>query len=516
MPTLQVLNPKGMIKDTNDTALPNEFFSHTQNARFEDNAAKKVLGQDQVFGTPAVAPYFALNWSTGANNYWFYAGSAKIYRYDGSSHTNFTRASGGDYSTNLTASGNWTGSIFNGLAILNNGVDDPQCLATTGAGAFTDLTNWPSSTTCKVIRPFGNYLIALNMTESSTNLPNKVRWGDAAENLTLPSSWTASSTNDAGSATVGDAGEFIVDGFPLKQSFIIYKENTTYIMTFTGGNLVFDIKKLFDDSGVLSRNCVAEFNGKHFVVTNGDLIVHNGVSKESVASTVVKRTLFEEIDSTNYANIFVTHNKQKNEIWVSYPTVGSTFCNKALIWNYEASAFSFRELPDILHIATGIVNPGSSAVLWSGQSQSWIAYSTTENWGQRNFNPTETSILMSSTGDTKLYRADNGFDFAGSDFTMILERKGLTLDGNTNTVKQVRKITPRFSSTGTAEVFVGSSMTPDGTYTYKTQQTIDPDTQNKVDARATGKYIAIKFQNTTATTFELNGYDIEYEVIGER
>ena len=171
--------------------------------------------------------------------------------------------------------------------------------------------------------------------------------------------------------------------------------------TFTGGNLVFDIKKLFDDSGALSRNCVAEFNGKHFVVTNGDLIVHNGVSKQSVASTIVKRTLFEEIDSTNYANIFVTHNKQKNEIWVSYPTVGSTFCNKALIWNYEANAFSFRELPDILHIATGIVNPGASAVLWSGQSQSWIAYSTTENWGQRNFNPTETSILMSSTGDTK-------------------------------------------------------------------------------------------------------------------
>ena len=505
-----------MIKDTNNTALPNEYFSHTQNARFEDNAAKKVLGEDQVFGTPTVAPYFALNWTSGDNSYWFYAGSAKIYRYNGSSHEDFTRASGGDYSTNLTASGNWTGSIFNGLAILNNGVDDPQCLATTGASAFTDLTNWPASTTCRVIRPFGNYLIALNMTESSTNLPNKVRWGDAAENLTLPSSWTASATNDAGSATVGDAGEFIVDGFPLKQSFIIYKENSTYIMTFTGGNLVFDIKKLFDDSGALSRNCVAEFNGKHFVVTNGDLIVHNGVSKESVASTIVKRTLFEEIDSTNYANIFVTHNTQKNEIWVSYPTVGSTYCNKALIWNYKLNAFSFRDLPDILHIALGIVNPGATAVVWSGQSQSWIAYSTTENWGQRNYNPTETSILMSSPGDTKLYRGDHGFDFAGSNYTMILERKGLTLDGNTNTVKQVRKITPRFSSTGSAEVFVGSSMTPDGTYTYKTQQTINPDTQNKVDARATGKYIAIKFQNTTATTFELNGYDIEYEVIGER
>jgi hypothetical protein len=516
MATFQVLNPKGMIKDTNNTVLPNDYFSHTQNARFEDGAAKKVLGEDQVFGTPTVAPYFSLNWTTGANSYWFYAGSAKIYRYDGSNHTDFTRASGGDYSTNLTGVGNWVGSIFNGLPILCNGVDDPQCLANTGANAFSDLTNWPSNTTCKVIRPYKSYLIALNLTESSSSLPNKVRWGNSAENLSLPSTWTAAADNDAGSVTLGDAGDFIIDGFPLKQSFVIYKENTTYLMNFIGGNLVFSFQKLFDDSGVLSRNCVAEYNGNHFVVTNGDIIIHNGVKKQSIATNVVKRTFFEEIDSTNYANTFVTHNKQKNEIWVSYPTVGSTYCNKALIWNYNTNSFSFRELPEILHIATGIVNPGTSSVVWSGQSQTWITYSTSENWGQREFNPTETSILMSSTGKTKLFRADNGFDFAGSDFTMILERKGLTLDGNTNTVKQIRKITPRFSSTGTAEVFVGSSMTPDGTYTYKTQQTINPDTQNKVDARATGKYMAIKFQNTTATTFELNGYDIEYEVLGER
>jgi hypothetical protein len=123
---------------------------------------------------------------------------------------------------------------------------------------------------------------------------------------------------------------------------------------------------------------------------------------------------------------------------------------------------------------------------------------------------------MAGTADTKFYRGDNGFDFAGDNFTMILEKKGLTLDGNTNTVKQVRKITPRFAGTGAAEIFVGSSMSPDGTYNYNNQQSIDPSSQNKVDARSTGKYIAIKFQNTTATTFELNGYDIEYEVVGER
>ena len=123
---------------------------------------------------------------------------------------------------------------------------------------------------------------------------------------------------------------------------------------------------------------------------------------------------------------------------------------------------------------------------------------------------------MAGTSDTRLYRADQGFDFAGNNFTMLLERKGLVLDNNPNTVVQVRKVTPRFAGTGSAEVFVGSSMSPNGTYTYKAQQSINPNSQNKVDARATGKYIAIKFQNTTATTFELNGYDIEYEVLGGR
>jgi hypothetical protein len=99
---------------------------------------------------------------------------------------------------------------------------------------------------------------------------------------------------------------------------------------------------------------------------------------------------------------------------------------------------------------------------------------------------------------------------------VTLERKGLVLDGNTNTVKQVRKLTPRMAGTGTAQISIGSSMSPNGTYTFATAQEYNPNSQNKVDARATGKYIAVRFQHTSSSTFELNGYDLEYEVIGER
>ena len=78
--------PKGVVKDTNNLAIPPEFYSHANNVRFEDGAAKKFTGHDAVFTAPAVAPYFLINWTTGTNSYWFYAGAAKLYRTDGSLH----------------------------------------------------------------------------------------------------------------------------------------------------------------------------------------------------------------------------------------------------------------------------------------------------------------------------------------------------------------------------------------------------------------------------------------------
>ncbi len=492
MPVFQAPPPKGLIKDVNNTIIPFEFYSEASNVRFADSAAKKIQGHDQVFGTPTVAPYFVLNWSYDVNSFWFYAGTAKIYRLSGTStHTDFTRASGGDYSTNLATVGNWTGTIYNGLPILCNGIDDPQALATTGASAFSDLPNWVANTTCKTIKA-----------------------GDTAEDFNFPSTWTAAATNDAGAVTIGDEADEIIDGLALKESFIIYKGNSTWIANYIGGNLVFSFKKLFNDTGILTRNCVQEFEGKHFVVTQGDVIVHNGVSKQSVATNAIKKHLFDDINSSYYQLTFVTHNVQKSEMWISYPSLGSQFCNKALIYNYVDNSFTFRDLPDIYHIGPGIVDPGATSNTWNTQSGTWTT--TAGTYGDRLFNPTERSILFAGTSDTKLYRGDFGQQFDNENFITTVERKGLTLDGNNNTVKQVRKLTPRVKGTGTVNISVGSSLSPNGTYTFNAAQSFDPNSQNKVDCRVSGKFIAVRFQHTSNSEFELNGYDLEYEVLGER
>lgn len=79
MATFQVGPPKGLNKDVNNTVIEKEYFSNVENVRFEDGAAKKISGHDNPFpvANPTVAPYQVLNWATGSNNYWFYAGLQK-------------------------------------------------------------------------------------------------------------------------------------------------------------------------------------------------------------------------------------------------------------------------------------------------------------------------------------------------------------------------------------------------------------------------------------------------------
>ena len=104
------------------------------------------------------------------------------------------------------------------------------------------------------------------MTESGTDLQNKVRWSDSS--TTIPTTWVAGATNDAGTNTIGDDGDFIVDGFQLI-NLLYLQERSTWLMNYIGGNLVFSFQKLFNDTGILSRNCAVEFDGKHFVVVEG-------------------------------------------------------------------------------------------------------------------------------------------------------------------------------------------------------------------------------------------------------
>lgn len=241
MPRISVHNvgTLGVIKDLPPHVMPPEAWSDGRNARFIDGQGAKIAGHTQVFSGSLHGPEFAMTLQTAAQIFWIYASLNKASVYEGGSHFDITRASG-DYTT---ADGrDWNGGVLGGIPILNNGANIPQYWPSLNVATRLDnLPNWTVGAICKVMRPFRNFLIALNITESGVQKPHRVRWSSSADPGTVPQTWDPSDpTKDSGEFDLSDVNAgAIVEAFPLRDAFVIYKENSTWAMRFIGGQSIF-------------------------------------------------------------------------------------------------------------------------------------------------------------------------------------------------------------------------------------------------------------------------------------
>ena len=53
-------------------------------------------------------------------------------------------------------------------------------------------------------------------------------------------------------------------------------------MTFAGGQSIFNFRQVFSDAGILGKDCVKSFDSNHFVVSEDDVYIHNGLTKKVI------------------------------------------------------------------------------------------------------------------------------------------------------------------------------------------------------------------------------------------
>ena len=156
MPVIEVndIAKVGSVADVPAYMLPPEIWTLALNMRYQDESMITMTGWEQIFGTPPIAPHFALP-IAAATNYWLYVSLTNARVFDGATHSDITRAAG-----NYTASDTWqwNGTILGGIPILNNGVDVPQYwpIPYSVSNKLLNLTNWTATTRAKVIRAFGS------------------------------------------------------------------------------------------------------------------------------------------------------------------------------------------------------------------------------------------------------------------------------------------------------------------------------------------------------------------------
>ena len=499
----------GVNKDLSLHELPPAIWTDANNIRFADGCAQQVSGYKDLYASPSFAPYYLLPLTVGSTTHWIYAGAVKLSSVvDGPTHTDRRKAAT-DYST--TGRNAWTGCTLSGWAILHNNIDTPQSWNGV-AGTFIDLVNWTATTTCKAIRTYKNSLVALNVTVGGTNYPQRVKWSHPADPGTLPTSWDVTdATKDAGWTDLAD-GSAIVDGLALRSSFMIYTKDSVWRMDFTGGAFVYSFNKVLGASGAMSRNCIVEIDGQHFVLTGSDCIIHDGQTSTSVLDKQTRKYLFAQIEPAYSDLCFVVVDRLFSEVHVCYPRLGSTICDRSMVWNWIDKTVSFRDTPSINHAASGPVDDSGTSGTFTGSSGTIDAQTGAFD---ANSSSLKRSVVVYAANASKLYLLDSGTSFAGTAVNSYIERAGMSL-GSPEKMKLVKGIRPRiYGDTGlTVQVYVGSSDDPYGAITYGSAIPFTIGTSVRCDTFCTGRYLAVKFATGSALSWRLDSYDIEVEESG--
>jgi hypothetical protein len=124
-------------------------------------------------------------------------------------------------------------------------------------------------------------------------------------------------------------------------------------------------------------------------------------------------------------------------------------------------------------------------------------------------------VLASTNG--RLYLADAGISYDGSNPAMNVERTGLAL-GASSRIKLVKSVSPRIDATaGTVvNIRVGAATTADGTVTWSSQIPYTVGTSRAAHGLVSGAYVAVKLESTAGATWRCRSMDIEYELTGRQ
>ena len=476
----------GSVYDTNPLDIPMDKWTDSLNMRFNDGIAEKIGGETEASTTTAQGTHLLFN-GNHAEPYWLYFGDgvARV--------TNFTTDKDIE-GTALSSGTKWDTSLFNLYPICNNTVDAPRYWDNdfSTPGTLAALPAFPASTVCKAIRPFRSFLVALNTTTSGTQDENRVLWSDASDSGALPASWDISDPDVlAGDAYLTDDKGEIIDGHQLRDLFVIYKTHSTYIMRLIGGAYVMRIDKVQVNSGILAKNCVTEFKGRHFVVADGDIVLFDGQNIESIADKVVKDTIFNDLDTTNYDKTYVVRNDRHNEIWVCYPTTGQSYSDKAAIWNWVDNTWTFRDLTNTRHICPGVTGI-AAALTYTAATGTYTSYAGVP-YRTVSSNPTVdalagiVTLAINTIGDT--------YDIDGVAFPSKLEKKSMDFE-YPDKIKMVKSVTPRITGIAGTQVYIriGTQMNADDSITWGTEQVYTIGTDREVFFTQKGRFISIRLR----------------------
>jgi len=361
-----------------------------------------------------------------------------------------------------------------------------------GAGtgtAASSVTSDVSPLIARIVRPFGNRLVAMNLLEERATgtaddvyLPTDFLWSShitTVRSLTA-ATWASSTINTAGDAFLTDTPGKILDGGQLGEFFIAYKSDSVVRVRETGDTFVLAFESIFEDDGIYSTRCFANIgNAQHLVVGNYGIYIHDGQSqRQDIAKDLFKDTMYALVKTTERDRTFVFQQTRDKEVWLCLPTTSNstTGCDLAFVYDYSSSKIHKRTLPGVTDMFETELN------------------------GELKIYATKSGTTLQTLSDSVL-ESDGYFE---------RQNDNLTSNGK---IKHVNRI--EVNSIGNCKLALTGTLNLSDTKVY-TDVDFNPTTDHKVDMRTSGRYMNLRVTMDGATNPQLSKLQFELKMMGVR
>ena len=398
-------------------------------------------------------------------------------------------------------------TIMNGKTFTwNAGASTPlETRASTTTSGFATSSN-PTATRVSLISPTTRHLLHFGtettIGDTTTQDDMFIRFSDQEDINT----YTPSAINTAGTLRLQD-GTKIIGALKAKEVILVWTDNALYTMTFIGAPFTFRLDQVGTNCGLIGQNAVIEIDGSAFWLSSKGFFLYDGTVKSIPCS--VEDFVYDNFDTTKGQQVAAGLNNLFTEITWYYPSSGSDYNDKYVVFNYGESA----------GVPGGVWYTGTEA------RTSWI---------DSNVYPTPFATKYDSTADgtfpvivgqdglgqTTYFEHEVGTDQVNPNgttttvtsfiqsFDIDLEQRQRNAQGRASGPKisgelflAMRRFVPDFKTlAGNAKVTLNVKRYPQQT---SSQTALSPFTitssTDKKDTRARGRSVSLKIENDSAS-----------------
>ena len=324
-------------------------------------------------------------------------------------------------------------------------------------------------------------------------------------------------TNTAGTFRLQD-GTRIVGALVAKETILVWTDNALYTMKFVGAPFTFGFEQVGTNCGLIGKNAVTEIDGIAYWMSNNGFFAFDGTVKTLPCS--VEDYVFDDIDTTKGQQICAGLNNLFTEVTWWYPTSGSDFNNRSVVYNYGVTN---QEVP--LPTGNWYTNININSI-----RTSWIDTLIYPRPYGTKYNSTNTGtfpVVIGETGlgQTVFFEHETGNDQINPDgstttLTSFVKSYNFSIDPKSSELfLAMRRFLPNFKVlTGSSLVTIGVSDWPANSAGNSSFSpfTITSTTQYK-DTRARGRYASIKIENiNVGETWRFGTFQVDIQPDGRR